>query len=102
MTEEWKVLTAENKGQYEEMQNREKERYAREMREYKKKQEKDGVPVEKPEKIVGKKRPATAKNPSKSKSAEKITAKKQKGEGRKAAPKSASKGKKDKKEEEKG
>lgn len=37
MTQEWLALTGDQKKQYEEMQNREKERYAGQMREYKKK-----------------------------------------------------------------
>jgi len=39
MTDEWKVLTPDQKTQFEQMQNREKERYQREMRDYKKKQD---------------------------------------------------------------
>jgi hypothetical protein len=37
MTDEWKNLTPEQKIKYEELSNREKERYEREMREYRKK-----------------------------------------------------------------
>lgn len=37
MTEEWKGLTAEQKVQYDEISNREKQRYEREMKEYRKK-----------------------------------------------------------------
>ena len=53
------------------MQLREKERYNREMRDYKKKQDTQDAGAN--EKVVGKKRPAhsPAKAPSKSKSAEK-------------------------------
>jgi hypothetical protein len=38
MTDEWKLLTPEQKKLYEEMQGREKARYEAEMRDYRKKQ----------------------------------------------------------------
>jgi len=46
MTEEWKKLVGDQKTPYENMQANEKERYVREMRDYKKKIEssKDGAP----------------------------------------------------------
>jgi len=77
MTEEWKGLTEDGKKPYDALQLKEKDRYTREMAAYKKKLEaaaKDGAPADKQEKLVGKKRPATApaKVASKSKSVEKI------------------------------
>ena len=43
MTDEWKAMTADDKIQYDEMSNRGKERYEREMTEYKKKHGGDKV-----------------------------------------------------------
>lgn len=67
MSEEWKALTDDQKLQYQQASDREKEKYNREMRAFKEKLAKANeaaeVPVEvkedKPEKVVGKKRSAS-------------------------------------------
>lgn len=64
MTEEWKGLTPDQKKIHEATSNREKERYEREMKEYKKKLAAEGGAVDKQ---VGKKRPAAAPKAAKGK-----------------------------------
>lgn len=92
MTEEWKGLTDPQKKQYEEMSNREKDRYEREMREYRKKQS-GGNPEAAPEKLAGKKRPAASpQKATNAKAKAEPAAKKQKSASEARENKSPSKG----------
>ena len=61
MTEEWKSFTDDAKKPYHDLSQKEKDRYEREMREYKEKLAKEAaVSGDKEDKLAGKKRPATA------------------------------------------
>lgn len=59
MTEEWKALPEDQKGPYNDMHVREKEKYERAMQAYKEKKSKEGGSGAKEDKLAGQKRPAS-------------------------------------------